>query len=65
MSGVTADPLSGENVLFFLRMATCNQIFDPWIYIMCQVSRLRRVKCEMKPPQRCDHNTAFLHYLPT
>ncbi|XP_044056147.1 thromboxane A2 receptor isoform X2 [Siniperca chuatsi] len=41
MSVVTADPVRDENVLFCIRMATCNQIFDPWIYIMCQVSQLR------------------------
>ncbi|XP_028443856.1 thromboxane A2 receptor isoform X2 [Perca flavescens] len=44
MSVVTADPVSADNVLFYIRMATCNQIFDPWIYIMCKVSQLRRVK---------------------
>ncbi|XP_054458395.1 thromboxane A2 receptor isoform X2 [Anoplopoma fimbria] len=40
-SSVTADPVRDDNVLFYIRMVTCNQIFDPWIYIMCQVSRLR------------------------
>ncbi|XP_028300344.1 thromboxane A2 receptor isoform X2 [Gouania willdenowi] len=44
MSVVSAAPLSTERLLFSIRMATCNQIFDPWIYIMFQVSRLRRVK---------------------
>ncbi|KAM6938231.1 thromboxane A2 receptor isoform 2-T2 [Lycodopsis pacificus] len=40
-SVVTADPVRGDIVVFYIRMATWNQIFDPWIYIMCQVSRLR------------------------
>ncbi|XP_031163312.1 thromboxane A2 receptor isoform X3 [Sander lucioperca] len=49
MSVETTDPVAAlsvkdETVLFCIRMATCNQIFDPWIYIMCKVSRLRRVK---------------------
>ncbi|XP_034440047.1 thromboxane A2 receptor isoform X3 [Hippoglossus hippoglossus] len=44
MSTVTAAPVGDEIVLFYIRMAPCNQIFDPWIYIMFQVSRLRRVK---------------------
>ncbi|XP_060889818.1 thromboxane A2 receptor isoform X2 [Labrus mixtus] len=44
VSVVMANPVRDEFVLFYLRMATCNQIFDPWIYIMFQVSRLRRVK---------------------
>ncbi|XP_068563615.1 thromboxane A2 receptor isoform X2 [Cebidichthys violaceus] len=41
MSVVAADPVRDDIVLFYIRMATCNQIFDPWVYIMCQVSRLR------------------------
>ncbi|XP_078141852.1 thromboxane A2 receptor isoform X2 [Centroberyx gerrardi] len=41
MSAVTAEPVRPDIVLFYIRMATCNQIFDPWIYIMCQESRLR------------------------
>nr|XP_046248154.1 thromboxane A2 receptor isoform X3 [Scatophagus argus] len=41
MRVVAADPVRGEIVLFHIRMATCNQIFDPWIYITCQESRLR------------------------
>ncbi|XP_047444154.1 thromboxane A2 receptor isoform X3 [Mugil cephalus] len=41
MSVVTAAPVSAEQLMFSIRMATCNQIFDPWIYIMFQVSRLR------------------------
>nr|XP_046248153.1 thromboxane A2 receptor isoform X2 [Scatophagus argus] len=49
MRVVAADPVRGEIVLFHIRMATCNQIFDPWIYITCQESRLRRVKCKRKP----------------
>ncbi|XP_067271345.1 thromboxane A2 receptor isoform X2 [Pseudorasbora parva] len=44
VSSVIADPYS---VLFFLRLATCNQIFDPWIYILCQESRLR---CLLRRP---------------
>lgn len=48
MSVVTDVPVRAETLLFYIRMASCNQIFDPWIYIMFQVSRLRRVKCKVK-----------------
>ncbi|XP_029939448.1 thromboxane A2 receptor isoform X2 [Salarias fasciatus] len=48
MSVVTAAPVSVEKILFGIRMATCNQIFDPWIYIVFQVSWLRRVKSNVK-----------------
>ncbi|XP_076009432.1 thromboxane A2 receptor isoform X2 [Genypterus blacodes] len=41
MSTVTAEPVRPETLLFYIRMATWNQILDPWIYIMCQVSKLR------------------------
>ncbi|XP_062280559.1 thromboxane A2 receptor-like isoform X2 [Scomber scombrus] len=41
---VTTDTDKDVTILFYIRMATCNQIFDPWIYIMCQGSGLRRVK---------------------
>ncbi|XP_028260286.1 thromboxane A2 receptor isoform X4 [Parambassis ranga] len=44
MSVVTATSVWSENLLFCIRMATWNQIFDPWIYIIFQLSRLRRVK---------------------
>lgn len=50
VSAVTGDSITDERLLFYLRMATCNQILDPWIYIMCQWSRLRRVlsaECEV------------------
>ncbi|KAL7396234.1 hypothetical protein ABVT39_002693 [Epinephelus coioides] len=57
MSVVTADPVRDDIILFYIRMATCNQIFDPWIYIMCQVSRLRRVKSKSKTSKRYN-NTA-------
>ncbi|XP_053739768.1 thromboxane A2 receptor isoform X1 [Synchiropus splendidus] len=40
-SAVTSAPVTGESIVFCLRMASCNQIFDPWIYIMCQVNKLR------------------------
>lgn len=40
LSDDVADPYF---VLFCLRLATINQICDPWIYILCQESRLRRV----------------------
>ncbi|XP_029906311.1 thromboxane A2 receptor isoform X2 [Myripristis murdjan] len=43
-SAVTGEPATPENTLFYIRMATCNQILDPWIYITCQESRLRRVE---------------------
>ncbi|XP_008329860.1 thromboxane A2 receptor isoform X3 [Cynoglossus semilaevis] len=46
LSIVTMVPVRDEIVLFCIRMATCNQIFDPWIYIVCQVPCLRRVKRE-------------------
>lgn len=58
------DAAHGKKVLFYVRMASGNQIFDPWIYIMCQVSRLRRVKCKSEP-QSCNHNVAFPHCAPT
>ncbi|KAM4629648.1 thromboxane A2 receptor isoform 2-T2 [Polymixia lowei] len=45
---VTAETVRPEIVLFHIRMVTCNQIFDPWIYIMCQQSHLRRVKAKTK-----------------
>ncbi|XP_073332372.1 thromboxane A2 receptor isoform X2 [Pagrus major] len=45
MCVVTGDRVGSDTVLFCIRMATCNQIFDPWIYIMCRASWLRRVKC--------------------
>ncbi|XP_055020881.1 thromboxane A2 receptor isoform X2 [Boleophthalmus pectinirostris] len=41
VSAVTGNPVSGEKLLFYIRMATCNQILDPWIYIMCQWAKLR------------------------
>ncbi|XP_051930576.1 thromboxane A2 receptor isoform X2 [Hippocampus zosterae] len=37
----TAEAIKDESVLLYIRLATCNQIFDPWIYIMCHVSRIR------------------------
>nr|XP_020452261.1 thromboxane A2 receptor-like isoform X2 [Monopterus albus] len=48
MSVVTTAPVRDEIVLFCIRMACCNQIFEPWIYIICQVTRLRRVKSTTK-----------------
>ncbi|XP_058616067.1 thromboxane A2 receptor isoform X2 [Onychostoma macrolepis] len=44
VSSLTVEPFS---VLFYLRLATCNQICDPWIYILCQESRLR---CLLRRP---------------
>ncbi|XP_013765603.1 thromboxane A2 receptor isoform X4 [Pundamilia nyererei] len=44
----TSEVPDANVVLFGIRMATCNQILDPWIYIMFQVSPLRRVKRETK-----------------
>ncbi|XP_060738219.1 thromboxane A2 receptor isoform X2 [Tachysurus vachellii] len=38
---LSADAVDPYFVLLCLRMATVNQIFDPWIYILCQKSRLR------------------------
>ncbi|KAM6920889.1 thromboxane A2 receptor isoform 2-T2 [Xenentodon cancila] len=43
VSAVTGPP-NVDVTLFYIRMATCNQILDPWIYIIFQVSRLRRLK---------------------
>uniref|UniRef100_A0A8C5CVM2 Thromboxane A2 receptor n=1 Tax=Gadus morhua TaxID=8049 RepID=A0A8C5CVM2_GADMO len=40
-SATTDHPVDPDFVLFYLRLATCNQILDPWIYIMCQESRVR------------------------
>ncbi|XP_061154067.1 thromboxane A2 receptor isoform X2 [Syngnathus typhle] len=42
----TGEAVKGESILLYIRLATCNQILDPWIYIMCHLSRIRRVKCE-------------------
>lgn len=55
MSMVTGDPVRSETVLFYIRMATCNQICDPWIYIICQ----RRVKRKRKTSTDYTNNTAF------
>uniref|UniRef100_A0A3B4CYK4 Thromboxane A2 receptor n=1 Tax=Pygocentrus nattereri TaxID=42514 RepID=A0A3B4CYK4_PYGNA len=38
LSAVDVHP---DFVLLYLRLATLNQICDPWIYILCQESRLR------------------------
>ncbi|XP_046892878.1 thromboxane A2 receptor isoform X2 [Hypomesus transpacificus] len=38
---LSAAPVEPQSVLTFLRFATCNQICDPWIYILCQESKLR------------------------
>ncbi|XP_029003417.1 thromboxane A2 receptor isoform X2 [Betta splendens] len=46
-----------ETLLFYIRMATCNQIFDPWIYIVFQESRLRSLLqklCCQKPASGSD-----------
>ncbi|KAM4549455.1 thromboxane A2 receptor isoform 2-T4 [Odontesthes bonariensis] len=40
MSAVTSSA-SDDMILIYIRMAAFNQIFDPWIYIMSQVCRLR------------------------
>ncbi|XP_077464040.1 thromboxane A2 receptor isoform X2 [Stigmatopora argus] len=37
----TAEAIKDESLLLYIRLATCNQIFDPWIYIICHISRLR------------------------
>ncbi|XP_054912055.1 thromboxane A2 receptor isoform X3 [Poeciliopsis prolifica] len=34
-------PASDDKLLFFIRIATWNQILDPWIYIMIKVCKLR------------------------
>uniref|UniRef100_A0AAQ6AKN3 Thromboxane A2 receptor n=2 Tax=Amphiprion ocellaris TaxID=80972 RepID=A0AAQ6AKN3_AMPOC len=47
MSVVTAASVTPEMLLFYIRMATWNQILDPWIYIMCQVSRLRSLSLKL------------------
>ncbi|XP_008290421.1 thromboxane A2 receptor isoform X1 [Stegastes partitus] len=57
-SVVTSTSVTPEKILFFIRMATCNQILDPWIYIMCQVSRLRRVKNKTKL-STCNNGIAY------
>ncbi|XP_026888146.2 thromboxane A2 receptor isoform X2 [Electrophorus electricus] len=44
LSASPADPLC---VLFYLRMASFNQICDPWIYIIFQAPILRRVERSM------------------
>lgn len=57
MSAVAAVPVNSEKVLFYIRMASCNQILDPWIYIMCHVTRLRRVK--KKVESNCQMDTTI------
>ncbi|XP_057696815.1 thromboxane A2 receptor isoform X2 [Corythoichthys intestinalis] len=37
----TAEAIKDESLLLYIRLATCNQIFDPWIYIMFHVSQIR------------------------
>lgn len=58
MSAVTADDVEDEIVLSYIRMASCNQIFDPWIYILCQVPQLRRVKSKTNLQKVCNNNIA-------
>ncbi|KAM9503565.1 thromboxane A2 receptor isoform 1-T1 [Salvelinus alpinus] len=38
---VYGKPIEPDFMLLGLRMATCNQLCDPWVYILCQESRLR------------------------
>lgn len=59
MIGMTADRVGDEFFLFCIRMASCNQIFDPWIYIMCHVPRIRRVKSKAKTMTGCKRNATF------
>ncbi|XP_041863087.1 thromboxane A2 receptor isoform X2 [Melanotaenia boesemani] len=44
-------PAHDDKILFYIRMATFNQIFDPWIYIMFQVSRLRSLLRKLLCPE--------------
>ncbi|XP_061682131.1 thromboxane A2 receptor isoform X2 [Syngnathoides biaculeatus] len=37
----TDEAVKGESLLLYIRLATCNQIFDPWIYIMCHLLPIR------------------------
>ncbi|XP_030290283.1 thromboxane A2 receptor isoform X2 [Sparus aurata] len=50
MCVMTGERVGTETVLFCIRLATCNQIFDPWIYIMCKVSRLRSLSHKLCYP---------------
>ncbi|XP_067368757.1 thromboxane A2 receptor isoform X1 [Channa argus] len=50
-SAVTAVPVTDETLLFYIRMATCNQIFDPWIYILHQVPQIRSLLHTLCCPQ--------------
>ncbi|XP_029987226.1 thromboxane A2 receptor isoform X2 [Sphaeramia orbicularis] len=61
MSAVTADPVNAEIVLFYIRMATCNQIFDPWIYIMCQVSKLRSLLHKLCSPEVASRSGTYCY----
>lgn len=58
-SVATAVSVTPEMLLFSIRMATWNQILDPWIYIMCQVTRLRRVKNKMQSSTCCNNDIAY------
>ncbi|XP_026201839.1 thromboxane A2 receptor isoform X2 [Anabas testudineus] len=51
VSVVTASDVEDEIVLSYIRMATCNQIFDPWIYITFQVSQLRSLLQRLRCPE--------------
>lgn len=59
---VSSAPVNPYTVLFALRLATCNQICDPWIYILCQESRLRRV-IQIVNWIKGDHRSHSLHTL--
>ncbi|XP_070764792.1 thromboxane A2 receptor isoform X2 [Enoplosus armatus] len=61
MSAATADPVRDEHVLFYIRMATCNQIFDPWIYIMCQVTRLRSLLHKLCCPEVLSRSNTYCY----
>ncbi|XP_071342066.1 thromboxane A2 receptor isoform X2 [Trachinotus anak] len=61
VSVVTAVAVSPEHLLFFIRMATCNQIFDPWIYIMFQVSRLRSLLHKLCCPETNSRSNTYCY----
>uniref|UniRef100_A0A8P4KLS6 Thromboxane A2 receptor n=1 Tax=Dicentrarchus labrax TaxID=13489 RepID=A0A8P4KLS6_DICLA len=61
ISVVTSGRVNQEIVLFYIRMATCNQIFDPWIYIMFQVSRIRSLLHKLCCPEVTSRSNTYCY----
>ncbi|XP_067452801.1 thromboxane A2 receptor isoform X2 [Thunnus thynnus] len=61
MSAVTADPVNAVTVLSCIRMATWNQILDPWIYIMWQGSLLRSLLHKLFYPEVISRSNTYCY----